>query len=249
MDKQCIIICPPRTGSSLLGESLSTHTQIRYGFEVFNRWNNNIPSTKWKIKELKRIYKVDESELFKKGVLSPLLNAMNFFPLVMKEFNLIKIICDHLPLNSPIWGEIKEKKYNIIYLKRNKLDSCISFCLAKNTQIWQQRNNKQNEDKRIQITSKDVTWFIEHFDKHINHIQEKLVANESITINYSDLTKSWKKSLEKIQTFMGIKYENISPVIFKRNIKKRRIVANYGDLYSDLINSKYALEFEVAKLL
>src|SRR5262245_54207185 len=125
-----IILCHPRTGSTLLIEALGNHPAIRQGMEIFNPiLEGRATYVDWRKATLPELYGRRDSYTNAIGYLDGQrfdlsLLAQRFF----RDFDGTKIMYDQLPLRSPVWPYLQSlDDLRVIILQRNYVESALSF--------------------------------------------------------------------------------------------------------------------------
>jgi LPS sulfotransferase NodH len=140
-----IILCYPRTGSTLLITALGAHPKINQGMEIFNpEQEGDDPWVHWRKATFKRLYGNHDSYLNTDGNLDGnrfdlSLLAIEFF----KEFNGTKVMYDQLDRCSKVWDYLRSlDDLRVIVLRRNVVEAAVSFRIAMETNIWFAPNEK-----------------------------------------------------------------------------------------------------------
>jgi len=134
-----IILCYPRTGSTLLITALGTHPNINQGMELFNpEQEGNDPWVHWRKATFEALYGSHDSYLNADGYLDGnrfdlRLLASEFF----KVFDGTKIMYDQLHRRSHVWDYLRSlDDLRVIVLRRNVVEAAVSFRTAMETNIW-----------------------------------------------------------------------------------------------------------------
>lgn len=212
-----VILCEPRSGSTLLHTYLNSHSQIISFGEVLReeaeRSNQN-PNEEFidrvifkphagKLKAigLKLFYEYYESDVYRKC-----------FEVIIQQPN-IRII--HL-------------------IRNNTLQTYVSLKLAQATHVWS-AINKSGENLSIEIDTSDYKNFVESHRKHLTLFSKLFSQHEMLTISYEDLVNDTSETLRSIQRFLKVDEQSLFSLLKKQNVRPlEKIVSNYRDIENEL---------------
>jgi LPS sulfotransferase NodH len=202
-----IIMCDPRSGSTLLHTYLNSNIQIHsYG-------------------ELGSDYYF--AERIGKKIFVP--HAFFLQAVGLKWFYEVAVKKDVIEFKK-ISFQIKNLK--IINLERkNKLEAFVSLKIAERHQVWSSTSPESSFKKRITI---DLNEFDNHLNEMKTNKMEcsKYLANhEVLTISYEELVAAPEDTLAKVQSFLGVKSRRLFTLLKKQNPETLdELVSNYEQL-------------------
>lgn len=215
-----IIISHPRVGSELLIQALKQHPDIKVSSEIFNteRYQGNINLNK----KILQYYKNLNTERFIEDD-----NFLNYFNQISQEIDGFKLVFEQIDRKSIVLKNLKNKEnLKIIFLKRNIIDSAISWHLAKKSGIWQ---NEYCDDKNYI----DINFLEDFFFKSLSdfyYYYDYFDKNEKIIIEYDDLINDWDNSIYNIEEFLDLNKFKLKKLYKKRtNCDLNKIITNYDD--------------------
>ena len=199
--KNFFILSCARSGTTLLTESLNTHSEIDCYKEEFN------PSA---------LRKTNFKEKFNK---------------IYKDTNKVtgcKIFYDHLTENQ--WRFIQNQNLKVIHLIRNnclRTFTSLKICESGNAWVNETGKIKPIEKRRIKIDLKEYLKYKHELYKNINW-GYNYFKTDYIEIYYEDLVKNFDATMLQIQDFLGVNYQKLQPTIFKQNPEKLEdLIINY----------------------
>jgi hypothetical protein len=125
-----IILCYPRTGSTLLITALGAHPNIKQGMEIFNpEQEGNDPWVHWRKATFKALYGGHDSYLNADGNLDGNRFDLSLLAIVFfKAFDATKIMYDQLDRRSKVWDYLRSlDDLRVIVLRRNFVEAAVSF--------------------------------------------------------------------------------------------------------------------------
>jgi LPS sulfotransferase NodH len=227
-----IILCHPRTGSTLLIRALGDHPDIRQGMEVFNPiLEGNARYVDWRKEAFTELYGKQDSYTDKIGYLDAdrfdlSLLAERFF----RDFNGTKIMYDQISTRSKAWLYIQSlEDLRVIILERNLVESAVSFRIAMQTDIWHIENGSSNPPcPRMEYPLDFFGWFYDHFCAGASEFATTFDESRIIRVNYRDLVTSWAATMRLIQFHLGIEPLEIPKAYEKRRQERiEDLVINY----------------------
>src|SRR6516165_748689 len=123
-----IILCYPRTGSSLLIRALGDHPAISQAFELFNPiLEGTAPSDDWRKKVLIELYGKQDSYLDPIGLLDADRFDLSLLAMrCLQDFNGTKVMYDQISPRSKAWHYIQSlEDLRVIILERNVVESAV----------------------------------------------------------------------------------------------------------------------------
>jgi LPS sulfotransferase NodH len=230
-----IILCHPRTGSTLLIRALGDHPDIRQGMEIFNPiLEGNARYVDWRKEAFTELYGKQDSYTDKIGYLDAdrfdlSLLAERFF----RDFNGTKIMYDQISTRSKAWLYIQSlEDLRVIILERNLVESAVSFRIAMQTDIWHIENGSSNPPcPRMEYPLEFFGWFYDHFCAGAGEFAATFDESRIIRVNYRDLVTSWPATMQLIQSHLGIEPLEIPKAYEKRRRERiEDLVVNYHNV-------------------
>lgn len=211
------ILTHGRCGSNLLWRTLDKHSQLSVITDVFNR-------KKWgaMLEERPRIKKPRD---------------------VFRYCNGLPVhYSDNKYMDGLFFDLVEEHRLRLIFLKRNWLTRLVSWELSQktgntihegygDTQVWLDPKNVLENFIELEAMEKMAMLIFMH--------------KPSIIVNYEDLCKNWNEEMARIQDFIRVKYEPLTPAIDKQDDKPLRDrLQNYDEVRSYISNTPWKRVFE-----
>ena len=206
--KPIFIIGMPRSGTTLVEQIISSHSQVFGAGELFyfqrliKRYFPEAEPKKF-VESLKK-----DLPLYSSIIHDEYLKSLNHFKLdEMKQY-----ITDKNPFNFILVGLIKIifPKSKIIYCKRNPQDNCLSIY----------KNYFPMSGIGFAYDENELTRY---YHKHLElmHHYISVFENQIYTIQYEDLIYNNKIEVEKLLNYLGLSWENACLEFYKnKNIVK-----------------------------
>lgn len=246
-----VIFSPPRTGSMLLCQALDAHSQITCGFEALNP--GIAPRTKSILESI--CPDVDSLVIPDDGGKILDINKHDFRPFldrVFQSYTGFKIIYSHIPPECNLWEHLNAyDDLKIIYMRRNWLEACLSFRLAKMSGIWwQNQDGTLNiKDRPFHFPSQEVKWYFDKYSNREAETREKL-NKPSITIEHQDLISDWSQTISELESFLDISQEELPMLQTKRTTgSPESMILNYLELKREFFGTKYESIFGLKSFL
>lgn len=236
MNVKFVVFSYPRTGSSLLCDSLNNHHDLIVADEILNVEK----VIKWKTLKFKEIYgseslERDGAHYLPKYDLSLLIDH------VYEEFNGFKVIYDQVELDWNFCKKLRETVgLKFIFLTRNLLDSAASYLLAKSTNKWQVKPGETYTDQSLTIDSHWLNWYFSYYSKCHNDFLSYYCHSPHLIIDYKSITKNWTFTIKKVQQFLGVSLMNLPMVYGKRTlVEPIQLITNYNSLAKTFVSTPY----------
>lgn len=229
-----VICSQPRTGSHALASALDFHSELDVAGEVFFR------------PEEFGVYGDNPQEI---------VNSVKYDGCILHRSSAVKV----KSTVDDIWQEIiKDKEIKIINLKRiDLLEMVISRLMAESSGIWQVKNRDSKvlagypvyrsfSPAPLHLDPQTVKFCLEKYKKEFEFF-DKLFQNKNVkflTVFYENLNDNWSRELNKIQNFLEVSIEDISPATLKQN-SNRKYVSNYKELQDFFKNTEWSNFFPV----
>lgn len=222
-----VILCHPRTGSTLLHTLLNSHLRVlSLGETIMNDFV--IASSKESIEDERVVHRAAQKEY------SRLIRAVG-----------CKLFYRH---GSGMLGErllrllTQKKAVKIIHLYReNILRTVVSFEIAKKTKqstFWQSRQYIAFEQKKVRIEPTQCIAMMsdiqDQFEKH-----QKIIQNLStLLVSYESLLTDYNNTTVAIQKFIGVKPTSLRSLLRKQNAESlSQLIDNYDEVKGALLGT------------
>ena len=124
------------------------------------------------------------------------------------------------------------RDYKVVHLvRRNLLDSAISFFQAKKSNQYYLTDEKDYKKLSISIDYKYLTYFFDERSKKINEMSMRFSDFSKIDIFYTDLVSNKELECRRILSFLDLEYELLECNLIRQNIwTQREVLRNYDEL-------------------
>jgi LPS sulfotransferase NodH len=239
-----IILCYPRTGSTLLIAALGAHPNINQGMELFNpEQEGNDPWVQWRRATFEALYGSHDSYLNPDGNLDGdrfdlSLLAIEFF----KVFDGTKVMYDQVDRRSNVWDYLRSlDDLRVIVLRRNVVEAAVSFRTAMETNIW----FVPNENAYFWYAGPALTppspaliyplwyfdWFYNYYCSAEQYFVNLFPANAVMVVDYSDMISHWDQIIPSAQKHIGVDPVE-TPMMFDKRTRGRieELISNYPEI-------------------
>ena len=249
-----VILCFPRTGSTLLIEALGAHPAIRQCMEPFNPVvEGDAPWVSWRRQAMTGLYGRQESYLNAKGYLDEgRFDLSRLSRRVFADFDGAKVMYDQLEVFSPVWEHLRDlDDLRVIVLRRNIVEAAVSFKIALETNDWHvSPGAAAPPSPRIAYQTGYFGWFHDHFCAAEDRVVKSFRNHEIIQIDYENLVASWPQMLKNLLSVLGVAPLDIAMPYRKRTHGKiKDLILDFADVkahYAD--HPVLARDFETASL-
>lgn len=219
-DNSFIILCRPRTGSTLLHTYLNSHPAI-YSYGELLRRNQE-----------KGVASTLDREVFKRH--PPMIKAVG-----LKVFYTYLDLPDYRPTVFELAASTDIK---VIHLKRkNALDEYISLQKAKASDRWSQTRMDQKNEKWHHVPdASDFLEFLRLRKFSDNRARYFFEDHQILDLYYEDLMEDRDRTLLEVQKFLGVKPRRLFSLLVKQGDPSHTDVSNYEELattYKDFLES------------
>jgi hypothetical protein len=205
-----VILCDPRSGSTLLHTYLNSHPHIlSYG-------------------EILRDYAIRAAT---KNPVSDVVFTSHAPPIAAVG---LKLFHDYFtnPAYRPWVDEIIQRvNIKVIHLTRKDLLlQYVSLKIAEKTNVWSS-GNVSHERQQISIDGDDYLHYVQGYQHNQYLASEKFKNHVMLEIAYEDLTENPQKTLSRVQEFLNVKPRNLFTLLKKQNTDSlESLILNYDDL-------------------
>ena len=223
------IITQSRCGYQLLTHLMNSNRSILGLGEIFS----NKIEVRRKSLFNNRIHVLDEKGSAVGYVRNTLTNYANKSRKQIFGFKLNYTDCIENQNWSSLWDEIANNKWHIIHLTRsNALDRAISEKLANKQKRW----NYKPYDTQVRITFKELEFHYNRSIKWQQKTNDRFRECPMYHLTYEELIRNKEDTCKKIQSFLGVKSQNLKCKLPKQRIGgQATFLINYRHLYSQCI--------------
>lgn len=234
-----VVICLPRTGSTLLANSLHEHPELQVAGEVLNpglRVECNGDFVGWRNDCFRRIYGLTQQEMKDGNKLHAQYDLGLFFEELYfnSDFNGCKILFHHAPPDSSVWKFFSEHpEVKRLFLHRNMVESALSWNLAIDNGVWHlPKGAVPPEDDPLEIKPDYFEAYHRNLCVHQLDVYDKL-KGQCLDIQYNDMCQKWEETMRLVQDYIGVPYHPVEMELDKRTTKSPvRLIKNYESLAS-----------------
>jgi LPS sulfotransferase NodH len=240
-----IILCYPRTGSTLLITALGAHPEITQGMHIFSpEQEGDDPWVHWRRAALATLYGPRESYLDARGKLDGdrfdlSLLSREFF----KVFDGTKIMYDDLDRHSTVWSHLLSlPDLRVIVLGRNPVEAAVSFRIAMETNVWFVPNEHSDiwytPQPRAEPPSPSLIyplwyfdWFYDYYCSAEGYFLELFKDHALLRLDYRDVISRWGQAIRGVQEHLGVEPIEIPMMFDKRTHGALEdLIANYAEI-------------------
>ena len=240
------ILTAPRSGSTVLVQTLDKHPQVFCAGELLHH-SNKIHHSEWHypfwgIKKRKGFSRLLFSGAnYIKGYFSGVPYIKKFYTSRNeKDVRGFKLMISHVKDFPTVWKYLSGNNFKmIILLRRNSFRGALSSFRARQIGIFHTNKDMQLAEKKIEIDTASLKKRVDELEKIKADILELSEGKNRIIIWYEDF-ENWQQMLDKIFDFLNVKNLNIAPELAKTSKDDwREGVKNYQEI-EDIMKDKYA---------
>lgn len=203
-----VILCFPRTASTLLISALGTHPLIRQGMEIFNpELEGDAPYVPWRKAALLDLYGPQSSYLNPMGYLDgQRFDLTRLSKRFFDDFDGTKIMYDQLDRNSGVWDQLTAMPgLRVIVMRRNFIDAAVSFKVALDTNIWHvAAADAPHAPPPMTVEPGYFSWFYDHFCAGEADITRRFNRSSIIELDYDSLISNWQAEMTAVFNHLGL---------------------------------------------
>lgn len=214
-----ILLCQPRTGSTLLHTYLNSHSAIYSYGEVLRRKNLKNKN----VNLYRDVFKNHPPSI--KAVGLKIFYSYSEDPAFQDYFNEI----------------VKDTSIKVIHLTReNTLEEFISLKKAELTNQWSSEDQKNNsKDRKIVLKNNEFKEYLRKTSQLKKSISELFSKHNCLNISYEILTQRQEITLAEIQSFLNVPRKNLFTILKKQmshqvNIENYNEISNYYQRYVEM---------------
>lgn len=240
-----MVIGHGRTGSTLLSLSLGEHDSIRMYLEIFH----DDPKERETSFRAERAYQSGEDAV-------KFINQAVFFPRHWKQLKAVgfKLFYDHARKDREarkVWIYLEENKgIHIIHLlRRNLLESWISFQTATRTGVWAVMEKTPELNKTVKpyrLDALECQDFFKSIELERERIRSMFASHPYMEVEYErDLCDNFSETMFRIQNFLGVPRQKVKVLTQKqRRLSPSEQISNYSELKKYFSATKYKTFFD-----
>jgi LPS sulfotransferase NodH len=226
-----VILTRARTGSNFLVSLLQSHPQIRAFEELFPKLETKIHWGYPNYPRSAQILNIREEEPLR------FLEDIVFreFPKAVSAVGFKLFYYQAQGSNKQqVWDYLRQNRdIKIIHLKRkNLLQVCLSYYLAKTTNQWILKQGSQLSDSgSINLNYNDCLQLFEETRRWEHDSDLMFAEHPKIEVTYEDLVADTAGQSKSIQAFLGVKPQSLSALTLRQNTRAlSERIANYPEL-------------------
>jgi len=215
-----VILCQPRTGSSLLNTSLRQHSDIFMHREILNHIHGHkLPQ--------------EGNQRLRKALTHPKAKAVGFN---VHAFQPDRKYADWRDW-EPAWEALSaDTTIRIIHLRRlDILAQFASWKIAQVTGMWGPQQ-KLAQRPQVYVDPEALRWFHEWNRSLFEWRLSDLKSHAILSITYESLCDSWNDAITECQRFLGVTVRRIEQMVAKN---ETRPLSNVISNWSDVADSPY----------
>ncbi len=237
--RKFFVVCPARSGSTLLMSALESHPDVeRTLMEPFNTEDPDLA------RELAPVMR----EVYGKDVLAKTTDDLKrLIDHLLDRYDGFKILYYQVGLGDAAWEYLRSKRLKVVHLtRRNDLERQISFLVAQQTSVWH-RQHESECPPEPQVTLDAATLENSFAFNHrlFEHFETFFQLADKLTIDYEDLRDDYSATMKRVYEFLQLPVTDCPPAYLKRTRKtKVELVANYHELKAHFSGSPWAHYFD-----
>jgi len=239
------ILTAPRSGSTVLVQTLDKHPQVFCAGELFHH-SNMTYHPEWQypffgIKKKKGFLRILFSVTnYIKGYFSGVHHIKKFYAgRNEKEVRGFKLMIGHIKDFPTVWKYLENNKFKMIVLvRRNSFRAALSSFRARQIGVFHTREDLQLAEKKLEINAASLKKRVDELENIKARILQLSEAKNRIIIWYEDF-ENWQQMLDKIFDFLNVEKMNLQPELVKTSKADwREGVRNYQEV-EDTMREKY----------
>jgi len=225
-----IILCHPRSGSTLLHTYLNYHPNILSLGEYFGGKIRNSNSTD----------KTNAVELINEEIFT--LYSRSIQSVGVKFF----FQYTDYPLGRDMISLLASRQsIRVVYLYReNLLRNLVSLRIAENTgqyTMWKECQKMEVEKRKIYIPVEECISQLMRMDEQSNRCKQLFQNHDILSISYESLVNYPTVALTKVQEFLQVKPHKLQSLLLRQNPEPlTELIENYNEIKQALASTKWA---------
>jgi LPS sulfotransferase NodH len=227
-----IVLTTPRSGSTLINHSLGRHPEVRTYGEVLSAFNplcvDDDP-----VASVQRTFLPHPSHI----------GAVGCKLFYQRHINLTNTTFKDSPMEE-VWTWLHRSRpdLKIIHLAReNRLRAHVSWMLAVSSGQWVMNRSTgtqgPDDDRRKTITLDIEEWKFQMRRTQAlrNEVLSHFADHDILHVTYTDLATDWGPTVQRIQSFLGVRVTSISQQTRKQNPEPlSKLIENYDQVRAAL---------------
>ena len=240
------ILTAPRSGSTVLVQTLDKHPQIFCAGELFHH-SNKIYHPEWHypfwgVKKKKGFSGLTFSGVnYIKGYYAGVAHLKKFYASRNeKDVRGFKLMIHHVKDFPTVWKYLDSNHFKMIVLVRNNsFKGALSSLRARQIGIFHTKTDLQLAEKKVQINGALLRKRVDELEKVKAKILRLSEGKNSSVVGYEDF-ENWQQMLDKIFDFLNVENLHMPPELAKTSKADwREGVKNYKEI-EDVMKEKYA---------
>jgi len=240
------ILTAPRSGSTVLVQTLDKHPQIFCAGELFHH-SNKTYHPEWHypffgIKKKRGFSRLLFSGVnYIKGYFSGVAHIKKFYAgRNEKDVRGFKLMISHVKDFPTVWRYLDRNNFKLIVLIReNSFRAALSSLRAREIGIFHTREDLRLAEKKVEINAASLKKRVNKLEKIKAEIVRLSEDKNRIIIPYEDF-ENWQQMLNRVFDFLNVEKLNMPPDLAKTSKADwREGVKNYREI-EDKMKEKYA---------
>ena len=156
----------------------------------------------------------------------PFSKSEKFLNALFKEYDGFKILYNQLQHNDPLWNYFKKTK-TIHVIRKNIVETTISFLLCTKSNIWQSRAGDQELNESFYIDPSALEVEIKKVEELINLYSNTITFD--LTVYYEELINNWDETIEKVCEILEIEKMKLPKITLKRTQPLKLVLQNFDE--------------------
>lgn len=204
-----VVLCPPRSGSTLLMSAIGAHPGAAHCMEPFNPdLSGDAAHDVWRRERAAQLFGPKDAWLDAAGYLDGArLPLEKLAAAVFDTFAGAKILWDQVKVASPVWDVLAAlPDLRVIVLKRNPVACAASFRAALDSNVWHLPvGATAPAPPSLRFEPGYFSWFFDWFCAPEQLIRARLAARPQIEVLYDRLVSDWASEITRICDFLGLR--------------------------------------------
>ncbi len=238
-----IVLTAPRSGSSMLIQSLRAHAGIvsfgellnprHIGFNTPGFWNRNRRLQSWRNR-----HPVEFTKTMVYRGYAARIEAVGF-----------KVFHQHLdrPRFRPLRNYLASKPgLRVIHLRRrNLLRALLSRTIAASTGVWGIASREQRSPLRVRLEPAGCLEYFEAVSRQWQEYERIFPPGALLDVSYESLAAAFGEEIERIQRFLEVEKTDLPRLTLQQEVRPLpEAIENYTELESALSGTSWSVFFD-----
>ncbi len=214
-----VVLCPPRSGSTLLMSALGAHPGAAHCMEPFNPdLAGDAPHDVWRRDAVAALFGPKDAWFDAAGYFDGARQPLETLAAaVFERFAGAKILWDQVRAASPVWDVLAAlPDLRVIVLHRNPVDCAASFRAALDSNVWHvPAGAAAPAPEPLRFEPGYFSWFFDWFCAPERPIRARLANRPQLEVAYERLVADWAAEIARIRDFLGLQGPT-PPMAFER---------------------------------